>query len=115
MEIKGIRFCEVHSQSAPLRDILKTAGFSPRSDVSGGDIFPTRENSWIELWDETPGMPAGIMLQILVDDVDIWAAQAKERGLELAGPFDQHNERMFMFSTPTGFQITVQSEIPDVT
>ena len=111
MDIKSIRFCEVHGNSSALRETLKTAGFSPREGVAGGDVFGTLGDSWIELWDQTPDMPAGIMLQIIVEDAQAWADQARERGVEIHGPFDAHGERMFMLGNSTGMQITVQSKI----
>ena len=57
-------------------------------------------------------MPAGIMLQIEVDDADAFAAHAKANGLEAQGPMDAHGERIYFFKAPTGLQVSFQSKLP---
>jgi hypothetical protein len=58
-------------------------------------------------------MPSGVMLQIVVDDADEWAARARENGLDPVGPMDIHNERAYLLRGPGSMPITFQSVIPD--
>jgi hypothetical protein len=77
-----------------------------------GAVFPTGEGSWIEVWPELEGMPAGFLLQIVVDDADAWAERARKAGVEPQGPTDAHGERIYFFQAPAGLPITVQSALP---
>jgi hypothetical protein len=74
-----------------------------------GAIFPAGE-SWIELWPEGPGMPAGTMLQVVVDDADAFAKHARDHGLAPQGPMDAHGERIYFLKAPDGSQISFQSK-----
>jgi hypothetical protein len=78
-----------------------------------GAVFPAGDASWIEIWPEGPEMPAGVMLQIIVDDADAWAEQAKENGVEPHGPSDAHGERCYFLQGPGGLPITFQSKLAD--
>ena len=75
-----------------------------------GAVFPAAD-SWIEIWPEGPEMPAGIMLQIVVDDADAFAAHAKTNGLDPQGPMDAHGERIYYLKAPSGLQISFQSSL----
>ena len=44
-------------------------------------------------------MPAGIMLQVEVDDADAVAEQARSQGLNPQGPMLAHGERIYRTST----------------
>ena len=70
-------------------------------------------DSWVEVWGEAPGMPAGVMLQLVVDDADAWAARMKDNGLEPQGSTDMHGERVYAITAPTGLQMSFQSKLPD--
>jgi len=56
-------------------------------------------------------MPAGIMLQIVVDDADAWAENARKNGLEPSGPIDDHGERIYYLKAPGGLPISFQSTL----
>ena len=83
---------------------------STPSDVFSGAVFPAGE-SWIEMWPQSQEMPAGIMLQIVVDDADEMAARARENGLEPQGPTDAHGERIYYVQAPTGLPVSFQSKL----
>ena len=87
MKLLGIRFCSVSAEAESLAKCFDGLGLprknmancDPGSDSFSGAIFPAGA-SWIELWSEGPEMPAGIMLQIEVDNADAFAAHAKANG-----------------------------------
>lgn len=54
-------------------------------------------------------MPAGVMLQLMVDDADAFAAHAKGQGLELQRPMDAHGERIYFLKAPWGRRVSFQS------
>ena len=56
-------------------------------------------------------MPAGTMLQIVVDDADSLAQQARANGLAPEGPMDAHGERIYFLKAPTGLPVTFQSPL----
>ena len=121
MEILGIRFCAVSEEGERLAEYLHQGMGLPLMEVEGlpppgeegfgGAVFPASDGSWIEVWPEGPGMPPGIMLQIVVDDADDWAAQARANGLEPQGPMDAHGERIYYFKAPADLPVTIQSKI----
>ena len=118
MKVLGIRFCSVSSEAEALADFLHGLSLprkdpgecNPESDAFAGAIFPA-ESSWIEIWPQSPEMPAGIMLQIVVDDADAFAAHAKTNGLDPQGPLDAHGERIYYLQAPSGLQISFQSSL----
>ena len=116
MNILGIRFCNVTADARSeinfFEDKLGISNtFENHEDFQGG-IFATEDkSSWIECWQASEQMPAGIMLQIIVEDSDTAAAEAKENGLEAFGPMDAHGERMYYVKTPSGLQLSFQSKI----
>lgn len=119
MKVLGIRFCTVSSGAKDLAEFFeKGLGMKPQempgaeeSKGFPGAVFPASDGSWIEMWDEGPGMPAGVMLQIIVDDADAWAEQAKKNGLNPQGPMDSHGERIYFYKAPADFPVSVQSKI----
>ena len=130
MKVLGIRYCTVTPDAEALARFLGPEGFGltprpmelpegeslpPGIDPDGflGAVFPVGEGdaSWIELWPDSQGMPAGTMLQIVVDDADAWAARAKENGLSPMGPTDAHGERIYFLQAPGGAGITFQSKL----
>ena len=93
MKVLGIRFCHVSTEAESLSTFLESGlGLAKKpveTDDGGfmGAIFPAGD-SWVEVWNEGPGMPAGTMLQIVVDDADAWAEQVRKNGIEPQGPTD---------------------------
>jgi hypothetical protein len=84
-----------------------------RDDHEGefkGAVFPAG-NSWIELWPASDRTPAGTTLQIIVDDADAWAEQARTNGLDPQGPRDVDGERIYSMVAPGGLPVTFQSQI----
>jgi hypothetical protein len=114
MKVLAIRFCSVSAQSEDLVGFFREGLGLPTRDTgehaAEGAIFPAGE-SWIEIWKEGPDMPAGTMLQIVVDDADSLAQQARANGLEPQGPMDAHGERIYFLKAPTGLPVTFQSSL----
>ena len=121
MEVLGIRFCSVTREAASLAAVLDALGMprrdmtdaaSPGSDSAAfsGAVFPAG-SGWIEVWPEGPELPAGILLQIVVDDAAAFAANAKKNGLDPQGPVDAHGERIYFLQAPSGLPITFQSAL----
>ncbi len=125
MRILGIRFCSVSKEGEQLAAFLRDGigipplynTSEPASDTEDpkgfeGTIFPAGD-SWIEVWPEGPGMPSGVMLQIVVDDAAEWAQQAKENGIDVEGPINAHGECIYFLKAPSGLAVTLQSRLPD--
>ncbi len=121
MEVLGIRFCSVTPEAKNLAAVLDSLGLSrqemqtdkgPEAGSSGfsGAVFPAG-TGWIEVWSEAPDLPAGILLQIVVDDAVAFAAHAKRNGLDPQGPVDAHGERIYFLQAPRGLPITFQSAL----
>jgi len=119
MKVLGIRFCSVSGNAEPFARFLDGLGIA-RMDLEGftadaeefsGAIFPAGD-SWVEIWPEGPDMPECIMLQVVVDDADAFAAHACENGIEPEGPVDHHGERISYVQSPSGLQMSVQSQLP---
>ncbi len=121
MEVLGIRFCSVTPEAEELAAVLDLLGLSRQemyteagteAGPSGfsGAIFPAG-SGWIEIWSESPELPAGILLQILVDDATAFAEHAKANGLNPQGPVDAHGERVYFLQAPSGLPITFQSAL----
>ena len=116
MRVLGIRFCSVSAEAEDVARFLGAGLGLPERKMTedgapfNGAVFPAGE-SWIEVWPEAPGMPAGIMLQIVVDDADAWADKARRNGLEPTGPIDAHGERIYYLKAPGGLPIAFQSKL----
>jgi len=121
MKVLGMRFCRVASPDSAqdLAGMLKKLGLDER-DMHGGSgnfqgaVFPVTnngENSWIEIWPAGQGMPEMTMLQIIVDDADAFAENARKNGLEPRGPDDAHGERIYYMEGPDGLPISFQSKV----
>jgi hypothetical protein len=116
MRVLGIRFCSVTAASAEFAATLGALGLPqktlpsdpPSESAFIGAVFPAGD-SWIELWPITPGMPSGVMLQVVVDDADAFAAHARSNGLQPKGPMDAHGERIYFLSVPGGGTMSFQS------
>ena len=116
MKVLGIRFCSVSDEARALADFLDRLGLPQRdmgvadADTFMGAVFPAQD-SWIEIWQQGDGMPAGIMLQVVVDDADAFAAHARSNGLAPQGPMDAHGERIYFLEAPTGLKVSFQSAL----
>ncbi|MAW59945.1 MAG: hypothetical protein CMJ94_03800 [Planctomycetes bacterium] len=119
VEVLGIRFCAITPEADQLVETLGLGlGFpcvakplkegDPESPQGG--IFHAG-SSWIEVWPEGEGMPAGIMLQVEVDDADAVAVQARAQGLNPQGPMLAHGERIYSMLAPGGLVMTFQSKV----
>ncbi len=118
MKVLGIRYCAVDPEARSLATFFDRLGLTRRemgdddSAEFSGAVFPAGD-SWIELWPDGPDMPAGTMLQVVVDDADAFAENAKQNGLEPQGPMDAHGERIYFIGTPTGLQMSFQSKLAE--
>ncbi len=121
MEVLGIRFCSVTQEAEslaavfdslglPRRELSDEGGLDSESSGFSGAVFPAG-SGWIEIWPEGPELPAGILLQIVVDDATAFAAHAKKHGLDPQGPVDAHGERIYFLQAPSGLPITFQSAL----
>ncbi|MDH4107582.1 MAG: hypothetical protein OEW35_04650 [Gammaproteobacteria bacterium] len=117
MKVIGIRFCYVSPEAARLSRFLADGLGLPQNvpEAAGepfaGGIFPAGD-SWVEIWPESPGMPTGAMLQVVVDDADAWADRARSNGLDPAGPIEQHGERIYFLEAPGGLSVSFLSRRP---
>jgi hypothetical protein len=124
MKVLGIRFCCVSDEAEAIARTLDGLGLG-RMEIEGageerfggfpGAIFPAADGSWVEVWASGVGMPAGTMLQVVVDDADAFAEHARANGLDPQGPADAHGERIYFLPAPGGLQMTFQSRLPDST
>ena len=119
MRVLGIRFCSVSPEAESLANFLDALGLPRRpmgepvptpDDAFSGAVFPAGD-SWVEVWPQATGMPAGIMLQLVVDDADAFASHAKSGGLKPQGPMDAHGERIFFLQAPSGLRVSFQSAV----
>jgi hypothetical protein len=117
MRVLSIRYCRVSSQAQELAEFFRALGMQDRissatesSTVFSGAVFPAGE-SWVELWPQRPQMPEGVMLQIIVDDADAFAAYASSNGLTPQGPMEAHGERIYFLKGPGELQISFQSAL----
>ena len=87
------------------QDLGEAEGFA-------GAIFPTEDGaSWVEVWPEAEGIPNGYMLQIIVENADDVAEEAKNNGLSPHGPIDAHGERIYYLTAPGALPVSFQSKL----
>lgn len=118
MKVLAIRYCSVSDEAESLAKFFDGLGMARRENEHAADadagfsgaVFPAG-NSWIEIWKSGPEMPAGMMLQIVVDDADAFATHASENGLSPHGPVDAHGERIYFIQAPNGLQVSFQSRL----
>ena len=121
MKVLGMRFCRVSEENTArdLASFLLRLGLQQRAmdgcaEGFQGGVFPIEhngENSWIEVWPASEGMPEMTMLQIIVDDADTFAEEARKNGLSPKGPDDAHGERIYFLEAPGGLPVSFQSKI----
>ena len=112
MEVLGIRFCAVAEEAKPMAEFFTKGLGLPERDLGGGEEFHgaviPAGTSWIEIWQKGADMPAGLMLQIVVDDADAVAATARESGIEVNGPMEAHGEKIYFAVAPGGLSVSFQ-------
>ena len=79
-----------------------------------GAVIPAG-TSWIEIWQKGADMPAGLMLQIVVDDADAVAATARKNGIDVNGPMEAHGEKIYFAVAPGGLSVSFQQVLEDPT
>jgi hypothetical protein len=117
MKVLGFRFCTVSPEASHLASFLDALGFE-RHPLEGGDsgdsftgaVFAAGE-SWLAMWPPSEHMRPGMMLQVVVDDADAFAARAREQGLNPTGPAESQGKRIYFIQAPTGLQISIQSRL----
>jgi len=113
MKVLGIRFCAVAEEAVPMSEFFtKGLGLAER-DLGCGDEFqgcviPAGDSSWVEIWQKGENMPAGLMLQLVVDDADAVAANARENGIDVQGPMEAHGEKIYFAVAPGGLSVSFQ-------
>ena len=113
MKLLGIRFCAVAEEAIPMAEFFtKGLGLAER-DLGAGDgfhgcVLPAGDSSWVEIWQKGENMPAGLMLQLVVDDADAVAENAKASGVEVQGPMEAHGEKIYFAVAPGGLSVSFQ-------
>lgn len=122
MKVLGFRFCTVSPEASNLAAFFDAIGFE-RHPLEGGSaadgtfagaVFAAGE-SWLAMWPPGGDMPTGMMLQVVVDDADAFAEQARAQGLEPTGPTEAQGKRIYFLQAPTGLQLSIQSRLPTQT
>lgn len=115
MKVLSMRFCTVSSSAEPLRHFFQALGLPSKSsqDPTASDGIFLAGQSWIEVWPESDGMPAGTMLQLIVDDADAFAEQARSQGLSPQGPMEAHGEKIYFLEAPNGMPVSFQSALSE--
>lgn len=117
MKVLGIRHCAVMAEAEGFADFLEKGLGLPARDLGGagdaftGSVFPAGDGSWVEIWPVSDEMPEMTMLQIVVDDAEGWAEQARSNGLSPHGPTIAHGECIYYLQAPNGAQFSFQSKI----
>jgi hypothetical protein len=118
MKVLGFRFCTVSPEAANLAAFFDAIGFE-RHPLEGGSsedgsftgaVYAAGE-SWLAMWPPGGDMPTGMMLQVVVDDADAFAEQARSQGLNPAGPAEAQGKRIYLLQAPTGLLISIQSRL----
>ncbi len=113
MKVLGIRFCAVAEEAIPMSEFFTEGLGLAERDLGEGEgfqgcIIPAGDSSWVEIWQKGENMPAGLMLQIVVDDADAVAANAKDNGVEVQGPMEAHGEKIYFAVAPGGLRVSFQ-------
>jgi len=114
MKLLGIRFCAVAEEAVPMAHFFTQGLGLPERDLGGdadtfsGCVIPAGESSWVEIWQKGADMPAGLMLQLVVDDADAVAANARQNGIEVQGPMQAHGEKIYFAVAPGGLSVSFQ-------
>jgi len=116
MKVLGIRFCAVADEAQEMSEFFTKGLGLPERDLGGDDdcgdfsgcVIPAGKSSWVEIWQKGENMPAGLMLQLVVDDADAVAANAKENGIDVQGPMEAHGEKIYFAVAPGGLSVSFQ-------
>ena len=113
MEVLGVRFCAVADEAVEMSNFFTKGLGLPERDLGDGDgfsgcVIPAGDSSWVEIWQKGENMPAGLMLQLVVDDADAIAANARENGIEVQGPMEAHGEKIYFAVAPGGLSVSFQ-------
>jgi len=112
MEVLGIRFCAVAEEAQQMAEFFTNGLGLPERDMGGGDGFHgaviPAGTGWIEIWQKATDMPVGLMLQIVVDDADAVADNARKNGIDVQGPMEAHGEKIYFAVAPGGLSISFQ-------
>ena len=113
MKVLGIRFCAVAEEAVPMAEFFTKGLGLPERDFGDGEgfsgcVIPAGDSSWVEIWQKAEGMPVGLMLQLVVDDADAIAANAKQNGIDVQGPMEAHGERIYFAVAPGGLSVSFQ-------
>ena len=115
MNVLGIRFCAVADEAQQMAEFFTQGLGLPERDLGDGDDFQgaviPAGTSWIEIWQKSTEMPAGFMLQVVVDDADAVAATAKENGIDVKGPMEAHGEKIYFAVAPGGLSVSFQEVV----
>ena len=96
-------------------------GLTPAIDQGWCKVYHITEGAHIGLVDETRGLKKSavdkpVQFCVRVADVDAWYAYAQSKELdELSEPFEIEGLgfRAFVFNDPEGYQIEIQSALPE--
>lgn len=116
MKILSLRYCTISPESKALFQFFQALGLTAKADATAdaeghqGGVFLAGD-SWVEVWPEAEGMPAGTMLQLVVDDADAFAQHAKSQGLNPQGPMEAHGEKIYFIEAPNGLPVSFQSAL----
>ena len=118
MKLLGIRFCAVADEAQDMAEFFTRGLGLAKRDLGGGDEFhgcvvPAGDSSWVEIWQKSQDMPAGLMLQLVVDDADAVAANARDQGVEVQGPMEAHGEKIYFAVAPGGLSVSFQEVVGD--
>ena len=117
MEVLGIRFCAVAEEAQPMAEFFTRGLGLPERPLGGGEGFHgaviPAGTSWIEIWQKGADMPAGLMLQVVVDDADAVAETARKNGIEVKGPMEAHGEKIYFAVAPGGLSVSFQQVLED--
>jgi hypothetical protein len=125
MKVLGHRFAHVAEpdDAQAFNTMLQSLGLTPldlnailgsEAAAFEGAVYETGpDGSMVQIWAAGEQMPAGTMLQIVVDDAEAFADHARSNGLDPQGPFDMHGERVFMLTAPGGMPVSFQSKLKD--
>lgn len=114
MKVLGIRFCAVADEAQEMSTFFTKGLGLPERDLGddGGDfsgcVIPAGSSSWVEIWQKGENMPAGLMLQLVVDDADAIAANARANGIDVQGPMEAHGEKIYFAVAPGGLSVSFQ-------
>ncbi|MFT7487202.1 MAG: hypothetical protein ACI9F9_003061 [Candidatus Paceibacteria bacterium] len=119
MQPLSIRLCTITPEADELVEFLGLGlGFpcvakplSEDPEAPTGGVFHTADGSRIEVWKDGPQMPAGVMLQIEVEDADKLAVVARSNGLDPRGPMLTRGEKIYYLMAPGGLAMTFQSKL----